>query len=55
MMAGVITPPKAAAMGTIAVAGDLRSPIANSFLSSRPVRKKNIAKRPSAAQVPIFM
>ncbi len=28
---GVITPPKAAAMGTIAVAGDLRSPIANSF------------------------
>lgn len=53
MIAGTATPPNAAATGTSAVAGERRSPATNSFFSSRPVRKKKIASRPSDAHSPI--
>ena len=51
MTAGTITPPTAAAIGTAARRGSLRSPATNSRLSSRPATKKKIASSPSAAQV----
>ena len=50
--AGTSTPPAAATTGRIALRMLCSSPSTNSALSSRPVRKKNTASSPSAAQCP---
>ena len=54
-MAGTITPPAAAVMGTIAVETFRRLPATNSCLSSKPTMKKKIARIPSDAHSPTVM